>query len=344
MSRVVFAQGDSLGLVIDVEDNSGAAREWIFTATIGNDWGGFPFSQKITMGLDGSGTFPLDHTGTIYLTAEYKTDDTQDPYYEYGAPVLLRETDWFLNTNFATNAIFLSGTGLHCCYYNPCPLIDGYPSPETTNCGEPPCLGNCDPYACCSSGSLGMCGTRAIFENPPFNGGPAVNSLGQIHLVDAHGGSGSDAWGLLKNTTQYQGILTTFWVYFHWVRPGQYAEGAMTPGVWQLAHEKIRNRILRTKLLCVHHSSSDFPGTSRGVVDASDLAVIVTNLGRLTCYGVYADPPGCTRQTWYCDLNQSGGVDASDLSSFAADLYSIYTKYCTLSKMQPEDDPAAILN
>jgi hypothetical protein len=328
-----------------IQDPS-TSRLWVYTATIGLDWAGFPERQYHNYLPPGIlGAVPLDHIGRVYLTGRRELDENGviQPWQEFITPIAIDQLPW-MNSAHLQGFQLYGFLGYNCCWYSGCPLDDPPLPAYQPSCGAG-CYQGCV-FANCSQVS------RRMFEIE-F----PLDEYGNMRVVDAHGGSMSDTWCRLQNSFPIQeypsepAINTQVVIYLGWLRPASYQQsGDCLPGAripyW------INHRFgpspgsvmqVEARAIVVHHSTADVSWASRGAVDASDLGVIGGALGKPPCYGLGGEPsPGCTYQQcapWYADLDANGCVDASDLSRLA----TVLGTHCTISKSDPQDDPARVL-
>jgi hypothetical protein len=133
---------------------------------------------------------------------------------------------------------------------------------------------------------------RELFEN-----NYPVDGLGNIHLVDSHGGATASTTGYLVGLFPIQlpgeqfAISTKVYIYFAWNRPAYFfGWGDALPS--DVVPVILRHRYgpsfpsyltIYPSVRIVHFNTADVPWASRGAVDAGDLSAITAYLGRRAC-------------------------------------------------------------
>ena len=127
---VALARTNSLAEVLSSEDigididMAGASRTWVFSATVGQDWSGFPITQHRNWITSGTNAYALNHTGELWITGVTKSDGFTQEWEEYAQPRRLTEEDWISENPVRLLQLQMSeGVGTNCCWYNPCPDI-----------------------------------------------------------------------------------------------------------------------------------------------------------------------------------------------------------------------------
>ncbi len=275
-------------------------RLWVFAATLGHNWNGFPTYKLVDFQ-----NAPFTFTGEVWLTGVGKSDVNGGAWYKYPEPTMLKDQPWATATRLDHQMSMLGRLGWNCCWYSGCPL-DNPPLPTYTSSGGSGWYQGCDafgPSGCCPNG---RCSGRTLFESDDF----PLDANGNITLSDNHGGTVSHTWGELHGLFLIDGIFTEVRVVFMYHRPGQFTSGNHPPGFvktlkvsYPYGPATVR---IEPEVKLVVHSSPDQSWASRGVVNASDLAALASNLGRAACYGFGSGEPfvmGCGPcGSWWSDI------------------------------------------
>lgn len=335
----------------DGTDLPAASRIWVYTATIGTNWAGFPVRQYQNFRVPGTtGALPLDVTGHLYLTGRRELDvnGVLQPWQSFNPPIAIEQLYWMHtpNTNRLVGLQADTMLGGACCFYSGCPF-DNPTLPSFDGAGYQGCVGYLCPWQ-----------SRRLLDST--NGFP-VTASGDIHLVDAHGGAISDTWVRLSGTGSIQenspidpSINTTYVIYLNVARPGVYSNGAQVFDVH--VGDTVQRQINHSYgpspssviaafpiAIAVHMTAADVPYASRGFVDMADLGSIAGAIGKHPLYGLFDEDTSCSGSNtctwWWNDLDGDGSVDSGDVARLAMELGT----GCQIQKTSPDDSPANIL-
>jgi hypothetical protein len=197
------------------------------------------------------------------------------------------------------------------------------------------------------------CPEGTDLEAPSLDSYP-LNSSGELHIKDVHGGAAGRTEIRLRrftNDLHTQGIL----LIAGWASPGTREDapsGVSTnyspDAVWTTAYNFGVNNVqyhAYHDYKIVEWVSPDIAPTSPGYVDASDLSGFVgawDSVHGAVRWGFNNEnPPSSPTYKW--DVANLGGsqhvIDSSDLSALCGDL----GKYCGMAKAGVDEDPAVII-
>ena len=262
--------------------------------TLGQNWSGFPV-HLMTDFTSTSATEKLDVTLPLYVTWILYQDSTSVSQ-AVDPPQPITNYAWFDGYHDEFEVVVASVEDVN--LYNDCPA-----------------------------------GDYKVFEAPRAGDYP-LNSSGQLHLEDVHGGIGAKSNIILQrytNEEETEGVR----LYIGWAQPKTYydfvSSGSedFTPGdVWrrQAIYGGLQDLYITYDVKIIEWVSTDYPAISPGLVLAADMAYFLQAYGDdggAVRWGLESESPA-NSPTFQADVTNTvaayGGLNASDLSHMSYDL------------------------
>jgi hypothetical protein len=275
------------------EENAFQSGGVYVACTLGNEWSGFPVHLMADFSST-SATEKLDVTLPLYVTWIVNTDSGTSRAVDPPQPIT--NFDWFdgHHGEFEVDGAGVLPEGWN--WYNDCDWQSHWKAFEAPTAGSYP-----------------------------------LNSSGQMHLEDIHGGIGANSIITLvrhTNEEETEGVR----LYIFWARPGTYRDYAsgidedFTPGeTWTWATDFGALR-LKMEAKIIEWVSTDYPAINPGLVTAADLGYFLQIYGENggpVRWGLASESP-VNSPTFQADVTplglSYGTLDGSDLSHMAYDV------------------------